>query len=251
MTTTIFNVQRFSRLLVIELRNYLKKIFLATGMIYAITFFVYQMASGDRTETFSELFFLIMLCASGALFTSVIFSDMHHPLEHYQYMTLPCSQLERFASKYLLTGPIFLVYALFAIALFEQMSPVLVRILNNTPARFTPFDEVQLQVQLIIFLTGHILFLMGSIYFRNFAVVKTAFSLFVLPYTFLFVTLVGLKVFYFDHFASFWDVEPNQRILPGIQMQLLDNRTFLYTLWTLLYLWLLFMAYTFLKDHEA
>ena len=41
------------------------------------------------------VFFGIYLIGMGLLLTSLIFRDMHHPLERYQYLMLPVSNLDR------------------------------------------------------------------------------------------------------------------------------------------------------------
>ena len=118
----MFDMQRFSRLLVIELSNYWKKVGLASGLVFALMMFIYSDLS-DEAKTFSVGIFFIYIVVGGAIFTSVIFSDMHHPLERFQFLTLPCSQVERFASKYLVTGPLFLVYGLVLSWLFVLVAP--------------------------------------------------------------------------------------------------------------------------------
>lgn len=246
----MFNTERFMRLLLIEIRNFWKKVALATGMVFAFLLFVYTEIS-DAGNVFNDGGFVALTFIAGAIFTSVIFNDMHHPLERFQYMTLPCSQLERFASKYALTFPLFLLYALAVMAIFKLTAPVLVTLSGRTGAPFEPFEEFPAGVLLMIYLTGHILFFTGAIVFKNFAVVKTGFCLFILPYTFFFAGVISLKIFYFGYFDSFWSIQPTREILPGIQVQLLLMEWLLLSVWCLVYLWLGYVAYTCLKDHEV
>ena len=247
----IFNWQRFGRLLAIEISNYWKKVALATGMVCAILLFVYSDLSDQPVGVFSEGVFIAITLVGGAIFASVIFNDMHHPLERFYYLTLPCSQLERFVSKFFLSGPLFLVYALVITEVFKVFAPAFVTIFDSTGAAFEPFAEFPLPYVLVLFLSSHIVFFLGAIMFRGFAVVKTGFCLFVLPYTFFFVALISLKIFYADHFDSFLSIETNREILPGIQIVLLRSDTFISLAWIVLYLWFITLAYSCLKDHEA
>ena len=66
-----------------------------------------------------------------------------------------------------------------------------------------------------------------------------------------FIVLVSLKIFYFDHFDGFWSIETNRDILPGVLVLPLRSDLFIYCAWTVLYLWLVYVAYSCLKDHEA
>ena len=249
----LFSWQRFLRLLAIDFSNYWKRVALASGMVFAGLLFIYSDISDEPAKVFSEGIFILLTMVGGAVFTSVIFNDMHHPLERYQFLTLPCSPLERFSSKYCLTGPLFLVYALVLSSLFKILAPVIVAAFNSssTGAAFEPFDDFPVRYVLVLFLSGHILFFIGAIVFRGFAVVKTAFCLFILPYTFFFMTWLSLKVFYFDYFDRFFSMETNRQILPGIQVLLLRSDMFVTLVWIMLYLWFVRMAYTCLKDHEA
>lgn len=249
--TGIFNWQRLGHLLVIEFNNYWKKVALASGMVFAILLFLYTDISDETGNGFSDGIFLIITIAGGAIFTSVIFNDMHHPLEKFHYLTLPCSQQERFASKYLITGPLFLLYALVLSGIFKGFAPAFVAAFNSSPAPFDPFDDFPALYAVILFFSVHIVFFLGAILFRGFAVVKTGFCLFILPYTFFFVALVSLKIFYADHFDSFLSINTNRDILPGIQVMLLRSDTFMFLAWIALYLWFITLAYSCLKDHEA
>jgi hypothetical protein len=247
-----FNWQRFARLLTIEIINYWKKVALASGMVFAILLFFYFDISDEPPGVFSDGIYIPLTFLGGAIFTSVIFNDMHHPLERFQYMTLPCSQLERFASKYCLTCPLFLLYAIALAIVFKTIAPVFYTIFNSgAGAIFEPTDDFPLLYILFGYMTGHILFMTGAILFRGYAVVKTGFCLFIIPYTFYFIGLISLKIFYADHFDSFLSLNPAQEVLPGLPALLLRNDIFLLSAWCAIYLWFGYLAYNSLKDHEA
>jgi hypothetical protein len=229
----------------------MKRVLLATGMLYAFNLFLYVNISDKINGSLSEGLFYIFTFVGGALLTSVIYNDMHHPLERYQYLTLPCSALERFTSKFIITCPMYLLYALLVIMGFKLLAPAIFGLSGSTGAPILPFDDIPFRYLLILFLTGQVLFLIGATVFRNYAVLKTGFSLFVLPYTFFLVTMVALKVIYFDHYDRFWTLKTNTEIYPGIEFQLLRHEYFIMTIWGVFYLWLIYIAYTCLKDHEA
>ena len=63
-----------------------------------------------------------MLIVGGLICTSTIFADLHHPLQRFHYLTLPCSNLERFLSRYLLSAPLYYLYVLVAYAILDWVA---------------------------------------------------------------------------------------------------------------------------------
>ena len=86
--------------------------------------------------------FPIVLIGGGLVFTSTIFADLHHPLQRFHFLTLPCSNLERFISRYLLSAPLYYLYVLVLYAVFDCDSggdrP---RAEGTSAAAFAPFDR--------------------------------------------------------------------------------------------------------------
>ncbi len=101
---------------------------------------------------------------------------MHHPLERYQYLMLPCSNIERFLSRYLLTGPLYLLYVILAFSGIDWLGNQLTAWwIGARQPLFSPFTALSLLL-IRIYLLAHIVMLTGAICFRSHALIKTALS---------------------------------------------------------------------------
>src|SRR5688572_7721339 len=115
-----FSWPRFQRVFANDLLQQWRKIWIGTlalagsGLVAYLTNVDPQAAV---RPTLYEALFPTALLGGGLIFASTIFADLHHPLRRFHYLTLPCSNLERFLSRYLLTGPIFYLYVLAAYAI--------------------------------------------------------------------------------------------------------------------------------------
>src|SRR5690606_14860576 len=95
-----FNLQRFFHVLIGNLiLLHARKIGFASLGLAGIGLICYAVnvsaEQGDNGEV-AMVMFGILLLGGGSIFTSMIYNDMHHPLERFQYLMLPCSNLERF-----------------------------------------------------------------------------------------------------------------------------------------------------------
>src|SRR5690606_22277905 len=123
-----FAPMRFRRLLLNEIDTQVRRVVPATLAAMAIGLIAYAtnlQGQGGATNYFYRILFLLLLLGGGALFTSTIFSDMHDPLQRYHYLTLPGSTLERFLAKFLVSGPLYFVFALTVYVLFELIAAAL------------------------------------------------------------------------------------------------------------------------------
>lgn len=195
--------------------------------------------------------FPILLLGGGLVFTSIIYGDMHHPLERFHYLTLPCSNLERFVSRYLITAPLYYVYALVLYFVFEQIAKLLCLWLFD--ATFEPFDPADLADRsfTLAFFVAHAVVYAGAIWFRSFALVKTAASLFGLWLALTLVFSLTMRLVFWDSFISLFELRPDVYINLNIPFMSEEPALAHKSLLFAAALWVLFLGYLGLRDHEV
>jgi hypothetical protein len=155
-----FSIRRFFKLVSNDLFLYRKVILIAAIVLLIIS------------PPYSFVIYV-----GGLIVTSMVFSDLHDRQKASLYLMLPCSNLERFLSKWFLTsiGYIFGTLALYSLFfLFNKQ----------------PFDLTQLDFwfSILKYMVFHSVILLGSITFKKYALLKTA--------LFVWVFLMGISLFY-------------------------------------------------------
>jgi hypothetical protein len=248
-----FDLSRFLRLLRNDLLDGMRARLYGTLAMIGATALVYisnfEPGAGRDDPPISLVLFTIYLMGTGAFLTSVAFSDMHHPLARYQYLLLPVSNLERFLSRWLITGPLFVLYALLAFVAADAIANLLVGWLNGASyPPFAPFSaEVWINVR--IYFAVHALALTGAICFRSVALVKSALFVMAWAIGLLAMGYVALRIFYFDFF-SFTSFHPDESL--HLRLQPLFAASWMNWLAAVaMVAWVLFVAYRCLRAHEV
>jgi hypothetical protein len=244
-----FNLSRFLRLFSNDVLQQWRKVWISTLALAGIGLICYvtnvDPNAAERPAIHVVLFSAVLL-AGGFILTSTIFADMHHPLQSAQYLTLPCSALERFLGRYLLTGPVYYLYVLIAYAVFDLVAALISDELRGVRAvAFAPFSPKMRDITLYYF-GLHALVITGAIYFRSYALIKTALSVVLIWLGLLLVFVVSLRLIYWDHFTTWLPNESAARldfIIVPLWVQMVAVG--------LLYLWVLFIAYQCLREHEV
>ena len=244
-----FNASRFLRVFSNDLLQQWRKIWISTLALVGIELICYltnvDPHAAERPAIYVVLFSAVLV-AGGLVLTSTIFADMHHPLQSAQYLTLPCSNPERFLSRVVLTGPLFYLYVLVVYAIFDWVAAQIADAMIGTRGTaFAPFSPKLREVTLWYF-GLHALMFGGAIYFRSYALIKTALSVVLIGLGLIVVRLVALRLLYWDYFTTWLPNESAVRIHfvampPPVQMAGV----------LLLYLWILFIAYQCLREHEV
>lgn len=244
-----FGAFRFARLFSNDVLQQWRKVWIATLALAGIGLICYvtnvDPRAAERPEIYAVLF-PIVLIGGGLALTSTIFADMHHPLQSAQYLTLPCSTPERFFSRYLLTGPVYYLYVLIGYAIFDAGAALISDELRGVrAAAFAPFSPKMCDVTLYYF-GLHALTFAGAIYFRSYALIKTALSVVLIWLGLLLVFVVALRLIYWDRFTT---------LLPDESVAQIHFLTVPMSVqWaavSLFYLWVLFIAYQCLREHEV
>jgi hypothetical protein len=256
----IFAWQRFVRVFLNDLMLLqVKRIgFASLGLLgVGIVIYVTNAAAtpGDNMDV-ALTTFTVLLLGGGHIFTSMIFNDMHHPLERFHYLMLPCSNLERFVSRYLITAPLFFVYAVVFFKVFEVVANLVITTLTDAQ----PIPPLQLgsdaaRMSMLAYFVTHVFVYCGAIWFRSYALVKTMATGMILWTGCLLLFFVALRILYWDSFISLFQMNP-EGPFPGIEADFLTdadgNPNVPAKLALTLFLgWVLFLAYLGLEEHEV
>jgi hypothetical protein len=244
-----FDAPRFRRLLCNDLLLQWRKIWIATLAVFGLGLVAYLTNLNPPDVAKPELYaalFPIALIVGGLIFTSTIFADLHHPLQGFQYLTLPCSNLERFLSRYLLSAPLYYLYVLVFYAVFDWVAALIAYALTGrSAAAFAPFEPRMLEVTLAYF-GLHALMFGGAIYFRSHALIKTGLSVVLIGFGLIMVQLVAARLFFWSYFTSLLPVESTAAVrLVPVALPVVV------VVAVLLYLWVLYIAYLCLREHEV
>ncbi|MDY6982030.1 MAG: hypothetical protein SV422_02990 [Pseudomonadota bacterium] len=255
-----FDLHRFARVLINDLMQLqLRRIAFASLGLAGLGFLVYlaNVSSGPEAEDLPIAYaqFSALLFLGGAIFTSMIFNDMHHPLERYHYLMLPCSNLERFASRYLISAPLYVLYAIVLYKVFEVGANFLCALLREGRV-VAPLDLRSSMLWDLVkgYFILHVFVYTGAIWFRSNALIKTMFTGFVIWGLFGALLFLSIRLMYWDAFISMFDTNPEG---PYINFEFiaagLDDGPLWYhkLLGGALLLWVLFLAWLGLKEHEV
>ncbi len=258
-----FNFQRFLRvigndLLLLNGRRVamITLALMGLGLLYYVT--NVATASDPGQEPMSHAMFPILLLLGGSIFTSMIYADLHHPLERFHYLTLPVSNLERFLSRYLITAPFYYVYAVVVFYVFELIAAAVIA--AGWDLTFVPMDLGNdfMKMVSIGYFASHALMYTGAIYFRSYAFIRTQASLAGLWLACIVMAGGTIRLLYWDMFEpfTFFEIKPEAEGNVNIGLPaFLDVESG----WTLLHkaiatavlAWVLFLGYLGLRHHEV
>lgn len=210
---------------------------------------VTAMTSGNAGQyALSPGSFSSVLMIGGVFFTASIFSNLHRPLENIEYLMTPVSSLERFLTKYLVSGPLFVVYLLLAWLLFEVLAQMLSRLMFGTVGAFPNTALSHIASPIIGYLKIHVLVFAGAIFFRRYTLLKTVVTCAMLLGTGAFLTVHTLRLRFSGLFENGQLVAPeniNRVMNLPFQVWHFD------ILWLFVSLWILYLAYLWLVDYEV
>lgn len=244
-----FNASRFQRVFGNDVLLQWRKIWIATLAFAGVGLICYLTNVDPRGAQEAPIYLVLfpaMLFGGGLILTSTIFADLHHPLQSAQYLTLPCSNLERFVSRYLLTGLLYYLYVLLVYSVFDGAAAQLSNVIwGKRGLPFAPFSPRVLEITLWYF-GLHALVFGGAIYFRSFTLLKTGLFTVVTWLGLAALYAVAVRLIFWDHFTT---LLPNE---PSVRFELYQvPRIVMIAGAVLLYLWVLFIAYLCLREHEV
>ncbi|OGT51915.1 MAG: hypothetical protein A3F17_01755 [Gammaproteobacteria bacterium RIFCSPHIGHO2_12_FULL_41_15] len=175
-----FDLTRFYRVIKIEILAQKKSL-----LVYMLIVFMVALLFPVHGYGMPDIGLLgFLLYTLGLIFTSTLFADIHSQSSSTNYLLLPCSNLERFLSRWLLSS--FGMVLLIVLTYF--ISSILVALLYNVLLGFNVHPIHLLSMQLMPVIVDYMqlqsLFFLGAIIFKKNSALMTicciAFFLFIL-----------------------------------------------------------------------
>ncbi len=190
-----FDMKRFNRLVLNDLKINSKIILISIAAVFV---FWTLLSFGDG-GVLSRSLYTFVLYVGGFVITSRSFNDLHNSERAYHYLTLPCSNFERFLSKWIMTsiGYSFALLGLFSLYNLLKMGLHYALFSHHIPL-INIFDPALWQ-SIETYIILHSIVFLGAVVFKRYSLIKTALSLGCLML--IFTVLTGSISF---HFFSLW-----------------------------------------------
>jgi len=205
----IFNMQRFLKLLSKQTKEnyktYLLSLAVMAGILSILLGLVVYGNHGRLDVRVQSAFFINFLLFSGAIFTSMIFSDLGDKKKAIPVLTLPVSNFERFLVGWVYS---FVIFQVVFIICFYTIDFILISIGNADPLIKNSLvgfnsETTELKIAFTVYTAIHAISFLGAVYFERLHFIKTAFVFFIFviaivlinqPFTrLLFDNLEGVK----------------------------------------------------------
>ncbi len=253
-----FRFNRFQRLIKNELLTQYRTLLIAGGAILGILLFInFLSLLGNNRAVAPTSFYGLLLFAGGYIVSSMAFTDLHHPQKSYLYLTLPCSNAEKFLSRLILTSVGYGLATLILYFLFSALISLLSMLLTGyAPPMFNPFDR-EIFISLGVYLVTQSLFLAGAVYFRKHAFIKTVLSLFGLLLLLLLFTLLILRLFFWNDWVDLRNYPRDLFVSSGLTKATLESffitlgKILKYLFWTVLAPFFWIVTFLRLKETEV
>jgi hypothetical protein len=190
----IFDFKRLYNLIMISLKPQGRTLSIVAAVILLFVLFAPFTNSHNFSTYFTVLYF------GGFIVTSKIFNDLHDPQQAHLFLMLPCSNLERFLSKWLLSSVGFALATLVLCFVFSLLTASINQFNDLHPLNLT---EPDLWIEICKYIILQSVVLLGAVTFKSHSLIKTVLAVgclfFVLS---LFSFLVTLITFFPDHLAQ-------------------------------------------------
>jgi hypothetical protein len=247
-----FSARRFGRVIRNDALRIARLVLFTTVALCGLTLFIYMFNArslGGEAQTLPLVLFGIYMVGTGLLLTGSIFHDMHHRLERYQYLMLPVSSLERLLSRFLLTGPLFVLYSFLAFMVFDFAGKQLVRMYWGIHQPLLPLFSTETKWLVYSYAWAHLAMFIGAICFRTYAFLRTLLSMLAAFLALILVENFAQRIFFPELFswARFERLAPLPvELMPGFSATWM-NIAFMVGVFG----WLVYVSYACLRDHEA
>ncbi len=219
MRNKYLNGSRFLQLFKVEFISGYRNFFIATLATFAfLMFLIIIMAKDHDFEDFHGIWYPIVLLGGGYLFTSSIFSELNREHSRMTYLSLPASAFEKYTSKFLITNFGYLIFTTLVYWLFTILSNAISEAyFNFSFQQFNPFRE-HYPIIILIYITTHSIFFLGSIAFNRFAVFKTFLSILVTYLILAVILYLGVRIIFYNIFDGFFHVRQDVLYRPNDQL---------------------------------
>ncbi|MFK7971808.1 MAG: hypothetical protein AB8F95_15685 [Bacteroidia bacterium] len=181
-----------------DLQTHSKSMLIGLGAMMALYAFIMivlpRLNSSASPKPISESFhvggYLIALFLGGSWFASGIWSDLNDTQKRQHFLTIPASNLEKYLSKWLISGPVFLIGLTVIYWLFSIAVNGLASVYPGVEYDSFTLKDLQIGMMLPYYLMLHPFFLAAGIWFGRFAFLKG-----LLVYMVFQLLLIGFIVF--------------------------------------------------------
>lgn len=188
------NLKRLYKLIKIDIKSNIKTITMIAATLFL---FLFIMPFHDTVNTFNYFFILYV---GGFIVTSRIFNELHDPQKASLFLMIPCSNLERFLNKWLLSSIGYAIGTLSICYLYSLLSASLNHFTDKQPINLFNAD---LWINICKYLILQSVVLLGAITFKKNSLIKTTFVLGILcTILSLFSLMVGWLLFFPNHLAE-------------------------------------------------
>ncbi len=212
MKKGFFSPKRFSQLLLRDFTSGYRATLISMAavaggiLLIAVLTALGNALTGNWQAPNAELYFGMftnVLFFGGFIISSLAFKEAHRGGSGIFYLTIPSSTFEKFASKLLVTSLGFAAGTLVLITATSAVSEGVVRLVFGSGfGFFNPFSRIVLEC-VGIYLVAQSVFLMGSLFFKKLAFVKTVLWFVIFGVVTLIVVWIAARIFMPDNFT--WD----------------------------------------------
>lgn len=169
MVTLSFN--RLYQLIKIDIITNKKNILVTSAAFIVILALLPFHVSGSA-DAYSWILYI-----GGFMITNQALNEMHDHRKAFSYLTLPCSNFERFLSKFLLTTIIFAIALLAVFYFFSVLSVVTNGLFFHRDVAVFDLASMGLWIDIGKYIILQSIFLLGAAYFQKHSVTKTTLAL--------------------------------------------------------------------------
>jgi len=217
-----FSIRRLGLLLRRDFSAGYKSVFIAMAAVGGFVILVSVVSAfGRELGPIHKQMYFPLLFIGGYIVTSLTFKELHLNGQSVLYLTLPGSSLEKYLSKLVVTSAGYAFGSLFFYTAVSSAAEGINRLIfGYGHPFFNPFERFTL-IAIAVYLVTQAVFLVGSVYFRKLAFIKT--NLYLWLFGIVVVILVAVTGwFIFRDYAvgSRIDLEPYfQRLGDSGQLQ--------------------------------
>jgi hypothetical protein len=186
-----FSILRLGRLLRRDFSAGYKSVFIAMAAVGGFILLVSVVSAlGRELGPMHIQLYIPLLFIGGYIVTSLTFKELHLNGQSVFYLTLPGSALEKYLSKLLVTSVGYAFGSLFFYTAVSSAAEGINRLIfGYGHPFFNPFDRIVL-IAVAVYLVTQAIFLVGSVYFRKLAFIKT--NLYIWLFGIVVAVLVGV-----------------------------------------------------------
>lgn len=219
-----FNPNRFMNLLKLEATTKNKRaLMVLAAVLGAMLLYQFLLIKNQDHDAYGWIneSFGAMLMITGFIYTSYSFFELSESSTSMTYLTLPASNFEKFASKWLFSTLGFYLVFLIGYSIFAFIGINAVSAMTNFKTEsYAPFAETNWLLTKLYFVLSSI-FLLGAITFKNYHAPKTVLSLVAFNIFLGVMTYLIVRVVFFEYFEGWEPVRNvvNTEIRPNQNME--------------------------------